>query len=187
MSAMLTAPAQKKLTAAEFAARYETDRVELVDGVVVELPMPFAPHGKICMMMSFAFMEWAMKNDLGHFVSHDSWIQTQTDPDRVRGPDFCFAAYDRWPRGPLPQKVMDVAPNLVVEVRSPSDRWNAMMAKTLEYLTAGVTVVVVVDPQNESVDMYRNAQNPQSLTVADTLTIPDVLPGFAFPVARLFS
>lgn len=185
MTALLTAHKPKLLTAAEFAERHGGDYVELVDGVVVELPMPFGNHGKLCMLIAYAIMDWVTKNDLGHVASHDSFIFTGTNPDRVRGPDVLFISYERWPRGPLPNQVIEVAPELVVEVRSPSDRWSEVMAKASEYLAAGVRVAVVVDPDSESVCVYRDAQAPQVFGRADTLTLPDVLPGFAVPVARL--
>ena len=77
-------------------------------------------------------------------------------------------------------------PELVVEVRSPSDRWGQLFGKVSEYLGAGVLVVVVIDPNTETVSVYRDNGGQQILTTADTLTIPDVLPGFAVPVARFF-
>ncbi len=185
MTAMLTAAKPKLLTAAEFGERHGGDYAELVDGIVVELPMSELFHGKICLFIGAAILHWVTEHDLGHVASNDSFVKTRTDPDTVRGPDVCYFSFERLPRGPVPRGLQDVPPDLVVEVRSPSDRWHAVMAKTAEYLAAGVRVAIVVDADSESVSVYRDAQAPQVFGRADTLTLPDVLPGFSVPVARL--
>jgi len=79
-----------------------------------------------------------------------------------------------------------VAPDLVVEVRSPTDRWNAIFAKVSEYLTAGVRVVVVLDPATTSASVYRMDELQQIFHHSDVLTLPDVLAGFSVVVSRLF-
>jgi Uma2 family endonuclease len=79
-----------------------------------------------------------------------------------------------------------IAPELVIEVRSPTDRWSQLFAKVGEYLGAGVLVVVIIDPNTETVSVYRDDGRQQILTTTDELTLPDVLPGFAVPVARFF-
>ena len=186
MTAMPTAAAPKLLTAAEFGVRHESDFVELVDGLVLELPMPGFNHGKLCLLIGYILMDWVTKQDCGTLASHDSFIQTRTDPDRVRGPDICYYSFERLPRGAETPTVMVIPPDFVVEVRSPSDRWNQLMAKAAEYLAAGVRVAVVVDPAGRSIHVFRDSHAPQVLGPGDTLTLPDVLPGFAMPVARLF-
>jgi Uma2 family endonuclease len=77
-------------------------------------------------------------------------------------------------------------PELVAEVRSPSDMWTALFAKVEEYFAAGVNVVLVLDPETRTVMVCRPGPTQQSLNIGDTLTVPDVLPGFAVPVAVLF-
>ncbi len=186
MSSTLAAPKPKIMTAAEFAARHGNDRVELVDGVVVELSMPEYSHGKICLLLGGAILNWITEHDLGTAASNDAFIRTRTDPDRVRGPDVCYYSYERLPRGSEEPPVMTIPPDLVVEIRSPSDRWNSVLAKAAEYLAAGVTAVVVVNPQTQSVVVYRDEQDAVTFGRADSLTLPDVLPSFTFPVARLF-
>ena len=56
-----------------------------------------------------------------------------------------------------------------------------------EYLNAGVTVVIIADPKTESVSVYRDEGSPQIFGPNDTLTIPDVLPGFNVQVAKFFN
>ena len=71
------------------------------------------------------------------------------------------------------------------EVRSPTDRTSDILRRVSEYLNAGVTVVVVLDPALECATVYRQTDDfPQRMHNGDELTLPDVLPGFAVPVRR---
>ncbi len=189
MSAIAPAPpaAPPLLTAAEFAARFAGQRVELVDGVVQEVPMPHQKHGKICFRAAQAIGNYADAHDCGHVTTNDSFVRTFTDPDRLRGADVCFFGYDRVPKGEFPDGLLPVAPALVVEVRSPTDGWNGVFTKVGEYLSAGVRVVVVLDIDSRSASVYRTDTRQQILDGDAELTVPDVLPGFAVPVSRLFA
>ncbi len=119
-------------------------------------------------------------------MSNDSWIKTGSNPDTVRGADVCFFSYERQSKGELPEGLLPVAPDLVVEVRSPSDRWNLIFTKVGEYLTAGARVVVVLDASTTSASVYRVDELQQIFHNGDTLMLPDVLPGFSVVVSRLF-
>ena len=126
------------------------------------------------------------QHDLGRVATNDSWIKTGSNPDTVRGADVCFFSYERLPRGAIPDGLLPVAPDLVVEVRSPTDRWNNIFIKVGEYLGAGVRVVVVLDPASASASVYRLEELQQIFHNSDPLTLPDVLPGFSVVVSRLF-
>lgn len=174
------------LTADEFAQRYGGQSVELVDGVVKELPVPFQEHGEVCFKAAFAIGAHVVANDLGRLTTNDSFVVTRADPDRVRGADVCFFSYERLPKGPMPKGLLRVSPELVIEVRSPSDGWDDVFTKVGEYLAAGVRVVVVLDMTTRSASVYRKDEFQQIFDNGDSLTIPDVLPGFTTPVARFF-
>lgn len=174
------------LTAAEFTARYANIHAELVKGIVKEYPVPFPKHDKVCATMSGFLWQYASGADLGHVMGNDSWIKTGSNPDTVRGADVCFFSYERQPKGELPEGLLAVAPDLVVEVRSPTDRWNGIFIKVGEYLTAGVRVVVVLDAATNSASVYRQDELQQIFHNSDLLTLPDVLPGFSVVVSRLF-
>ena len=174
------------MTADEFTARYANIHAELVKGIVKESPVPWPRHGKICSRIDRLIGNHVEAQDLGHVMCNDSWIRTGSNPDTVRGADICFFSYERQPKGELPEGLLPVAPDLVVEVRSPSDRWNVIFAKVGEYLTAGVRVVVVLDPASTSASVYRVDELQQIFHNGDTLTLPDVLPGFSVVVSRLF-
>lgn len=174
------------LTAAEFTKRYENIHAELIKGVVKEYPVAWPRHGKICGTMSAMLWVHTQAHKCGHVMTNDSWVQTGSNPDSVRGGDVCYFSYERLPEGPVPDGLLPVVPELVVEVRSPTDRWTQMFAKVVEYLSAGVCVVVILDPNSATASVYRADELQQIFHNSDPLTLPDVLPGFSVPVEHLF-
>ena len=143
------------MSADEFGRLHENDRVELVNGVVEELSVSWNKHGSICNLLAFFLTEHVRKNDLGRVMTNDSFIRTRTDPDTIRGPDVSYYSYERLPKGPVPDGLLPNIPDLVVEVRSPSDRWSKVTLKALEYLEAGVRVAIVLDSATATACIYR--------------------------------
>jgi Uma2 family endonuclease len=179
-------PQPALLTLDEFFRRYEGKPYELVRGQAVEVPMAGGRHGKVCVRAAVILAEFVDPRDLGHVMSNDTLIRTERDPASGRGADVCFVSYARLPKGPVPDGPLEVAPELVFEVRSPSDRWTDVVAKALEYLAAGVAVVVILDPKTESATVYRADVRSDIFEKDEALTLPDVLPGFSVVVARFF-
>jgi len=175
------------MTAEEFVAQHENDRAELVNGIVVELPMPFATHGKVCSLINHYITAFVLEHDLGQVMSNDTWMRTTRKPDSVRGPDVMYFSYSRLSKGPLPKRLLEVSPDLVVEVRSPSDRLSAMNNKALEYLAAGVRAVILLDPDRAAATVFREEELPQTFHNGDSLSVPEILPGFEVMLAKLFS
>lgn len=194
---MATATEEKLLTVEEFLATYgHCSGVELVRGRVVWAGRPtqtaaggfFMPefkHGVVSQRVAKAVSAFVDANHLGWVAINDTFVTVDPRDGTVRGADVLFVSFGRLPDGPIPDQ-LTVPPDLVIEVRSPTDRWSQLFGKVGEYLTAGVTVVVVIDPTTETVSVYRDDGKQQILTTADTLTLPDVLPGFSAPVGPLF-
>lgn len=176
------------LSADEFVTQYSRQRVELDKGRIQVLPMPGARHGYICMVLGAMLHVHAREHSLGRVMGNDTFIQTLTKPDSVRGADVLFVSYDRLPRDvQVPDGVLRVAPELVVEVRSPSDRWPDSIIKVGEYLNIGVKLVVVLDMPTASASLFRDQQHwQQVLDNGDEMDLSEVLPGFRVPVRRLF-
>jgi Uma2 family endonuclease len=186
MTAVAVATDEKLLTADEFWALPESRRpMELVRGRIESMNVPGPRHGQMCGRAVQIFMNFVDENQLGHVLCNDSGVITEHDPDTVRGTDVCFYSFSRLPKGPLPAKYVGVVPELVVEVRSPDDRWKRILKKVSEYLEAGVTTVCVLDPKSETAHVYSD-DDEQKLNADDTLTFPDILPGFSVPVRRFF-
>ncbi len=99
-------------------------------------------------------------------------------------PDVAFVSKSRQP-APSRDAYNAIAPDLAVEVLSPSDQPDVLRLKLANYLAAG-TVVWVVNPDNNTVEVYTPGQRAYRLGPADTLTGSDLLPGFALPVKDVF-
>lgn len=160
---------------------------ELVRGKIVPLPVPTPRHGQICAEIVYLIGRYLDGRDLGHLVCNNCGVITERDPDTVRGPDVVYYRYERVPRGPLPWTYLDVTPDLVFEVRAPTEHWSAILAKVAEYLEAGTTVVCVLDERTECCHVYRNEEPVQILTSDQELTLRDVLPEFHVVIQRFFA
>lgn len=148
--------------------------------------MPYPRHGEICTQVIYLLRRYLEDHDVGRVVSNDSGVITGRAPDTVRGPDVAFYSYERVARGPLPAGYLPVVPELVFEVRSPTDRWSEILAKVAEYLRAGVSVVCVLDPQTQTARLYNAEQPEQTFAAADELTVPTVLGDWRVCVGQFF-
>lgn len=159
--------------------------VELVHGQIVRYPVPGARHGRVCTNASFVFESFARQSNIGRTFSNDTLIRISSDT--TRGADVFYVSFTRLP---VAQKVSDgilnIAPELVIEVRSPSDLWTDSLGKMLDYLRIGVLAVVILDPKTESASVFRSGARQETFEEDETLTLPDVLPGFEVAVARFF-
>jgi len=174
------------LTAEEFYDRYGRGGYELVKGVVQEVAMPGARHGKVCVKVARVLDEFFEANSLGHVMSNDTLMLLRRGPDSMRGADVCFVSHATLPKDAVPDGPLEVIPELVFEVRSPSDPWTEVIEKMLDYVKAGVKVVVILDPKTKSASVFRPTDRQEILEADQTLTLPDVLPDFALVVGKLF-
>lgn len=183
-----TATATPLVTADEFLRVHgDASGVELVNGKIVRLPMPGAMHGEVCVTAAALIHQFVKTNKLGRVMGNDTYIRTRTAPDGCRGADVCYVSYAVLPADqPTPTGPLTPPLELVVEVRSPSDSFADLTDKATEYARAGVQVVLILDPPTESAGVFRANELPQRFHNGDELTLPDVLPGFAVPVAKFF-
>ena len=88
--------------------------------------------------------------------------------------------------GRLPQGFLHGAPDLAVEVLSPSDNPVDVQQKVRDYLEAGSRLVWIVAPQAKAVTVYRADSSARLLREGEDLEGEDVLPGLAIPLAEVF-
>ena len=175
------------LTAEEYSRLPDDGRLtELVRGKIVEMNRPFTSHGYYVIGVASVLRQFVQQHGLGRVVGGDAGMVTHRNPDSVRGPDIAYYSYQRLPQGPLPEGYWPVSPELVVEVRSKSDRWKDVVQKVAEYLSADVLTVVVIDPVPQRVHVFSADREVTVLNSSDLLTFPDFLPGFEIVVGRLF-
>jgi Uma2 family endonuclease len=161
-------------------------RYELVAGELRIMTPAGIPHGAIVMTLSALIYTYVHEHDLGLVIGADTGYWLARDPDTVRAPDIAFIAKGRLPR-PLPPGFGELAPDLVVEVRSPSESRTDLAEKLADYRQAGVRLVWVVEPASRTVVVHHLDGTTQTLAAHDTLDGADILPGFALPVHRLFA
>lgn len=160
---------------------------ELVRGRIVEVPTTYPFYGFVCTNIARRVGNHVDAQKLGRVVTNDSGIITERDPDTLRGADVCFYSFNRLPPGPFARdQYLAVMPELVFEVRSPSDGRSLVLGKVAEYLTAGVSVVCAVNPESGTAVVYRDNQDPETFPAESELTLPDVLPGFRVPLRQFF-
>ncbi|WNV76589.1 Uma2 family endonuclease [Geodermatophilus sp. DSM 44513] len=184
---MSTAPAlQPALMTAEQLVELPDagKRHELVEGVLLSMAPAGGRHGSTGARLLIRVGTFVEDRDLGDVFTAETGFLLRRDPDTVRAPDVAFIASDRVAEARVPGFI-PLAPDLVAEVVSPSDRATDVTAKALAWLDAGVRLVWVVDPETRTVTVYR-PDGVRVLRGADALDGGDVLPGFTLPLTGLW-
>ena len=161
-------------------------RSELVEGEIVRMTPTGAEHGVLSIRIGRLLDEHVSARGLGVCCGAETGFILQRDPDIVRAPDVAFVAAARIPKTGIPKTYWPFAPDLAVEVLSPSDRLTDVHAKIAEYFAAGTSMVWIVEPSAEAVHVYRSPHDVHVLRDEDELSGDDVLPGFRCVVKRLF-
>ena len=175
----------KLMTAEELLLMPDDDmKRELIRGVLTEDMPPGYEHGTVEARIGRLLGNFVDDNDLGEVLTGDSGFVLERGPDTVRGPDVAWVAPGR-----LEGRIVgfaELAPDLVVEVRSPNDSPRHMAERAMMWLSHGVRMVLVADPGPVALTVYRDGQPPHVLAEFDVFEGDDVLPGFAEPVWRFF-
>lgn len=187
---MSTETTSKLMTAEEFGEWVHqpehTNRWwELVRGEVIELPPPTKPHGVLTANTTRLLGNYTFQRRKGYITSNDAGVILEREPDTVRGPDVAYYEDAKTFREVHP-KYGEVLPRLAVEVLSPNDRANQVMRKITDYLQARVSLVWVLDPEAETLTVYRPDKAPRVILRDQEVTGEDVLPGFICKVADFF-
>jgi len=178
---------QDLFTVEDYVRLPDTGRpTELVRGKVVETNLFTPRHGQICSEIGRLLGNHVKERDLGRITSNDSGIITERGPDTMRGADVAFYSTKRFGNGPLPEGYLEDVPELIFEVLSENDRWSEILGKVAEYLDAGVSVVCVIDPSDQTAYLYEGDHPVSILTADQELTLPDVLGDFRMRVGAFF-
>jgi len=179
---------QRSLTAADLA-ELPTDlpsgpvRYELHDGSLVVLPPHGFRHARAVAVIAAELLRQGEKRGFGEAID-ECGIVLRRGPDQVVGADAALIAAKSLPAKLSPEGYLEIIPELVAEVRSKNDSTLEVEAKVRDYLTAGVELVWVADPEARTVN--RPGQPAVIMTVADTLTADPIIAGFTLALADLF-
>ena len=173
------------LTADElFRLSIPDKRVELVHGVLVVREPPGYLHGDVTARLTTRLMNHVEAHSLGRVVAGDAGFKLRSAPDTVRGPDIAFLSSARVP-DPRPVGYLALAPDLVVEVLSPTDRAGEVLAKVADWLNAGTRLVWVIDPERRLARGYRADGSETVVTANESLDGEDVVAGFSCLLASI--
>jgi Uma2 family endonuclease len=183
-----TLPDLKRFYTAEELLTFPADlRFELIEGRLRESMSPASgEHGYFTYDLAFDIGSFVRSHRLGHCFASETGFLVRRDPDTVLAPDFAFVSYERLPQPPT-RGFVPVAPDMIIETRSPGDRGPAVEEKMREWLSAGVRLAIDLVPSRRRVTVYRPGMEPLTLGTNDTLEGYDVLPGFSLPLSRLFT
>lgn len=104
----------------------------------------------------------------------------------LRAPDVSYVRQERLPGGRSPKGFADYPPDLAVEILSPNQKLQDIGEKVGEFLDWGTPLVWVIDPDTQTVTVFRSLTNVYTVGPGDELTGDEVIPGFAVRVTELF-
>lgn len=187
MAATRQAMPDRLVTAEELLALdAESGDYELVEGVLCPVSPVNRRSSRIGMRIGSRLTAFVDEHDLGEVYGADGGFVLTRAPDTVRSPDVAFVRSERLTDDAESQeRFLELAPDLAVEVLSPSNHAREMSDKVLEYLAAGTRLVWVVEPRRRIVTVYTPDRTARILREDELLDGGDALPGFSLPVRAL--
>ena len=171
-----------KLTLEEFLELPETEPAsELIDGDVVQKPVPTFEHGIIQRLLSFVFTLYLRAHPNGEAGSEVRCIFGPPGHERPYVPDY-VSVWDARRRGLRKGQPFRGAPDLAVEILSPDDRMVRVLDKVAFCLAHGVRLVWIINPDARTVMVMTTPLIARTLFEDDVLDGGEVLPGFSTPV-----
>jgi len=185
-----TAPAAERLVTADELLRISGDgfRRELVRGVVLEMTAAGLRHGHIALRIGSSLQQHVEPLGLGIPSGAETGFKLGSNPDTVLAPDASFIRAERVAAaGGESDAYFIGAPDLAVEVMSPSDSVRGAEAKAFAWIAAGCRMVVVVNPKRRIATVYRSRDDVLLLTENDVLDGGDVVPGWTLVLREVFA
>lgn len=177
-TAMMTLEALERLP--------EDERGEVIRGEMLPVSPVGVEHGDIAGNALIALKLWVRTRGLG-LVGGEIGFVLDRDPLLLLAPDVAFIRAERLSPAVRRQSFFSGAPDLAVEVVSPSETSPETHEKVLLYLDAGTPLVWVVHPSHRTVTVYTKDRAARIFREEETLDGGDVLPGFTVPVAEIFA
>lgn len=189
---MSTSVAVPLVSADDLLALSENDSVdrELIAGELREKPMTRRNrrHTRTSTLLAHVLQDWLRRQPLprGEILTGDAAFRLARNPDTLVGIDLAYISAEQAARIPDAVSFIDGAPVLAIEILSPSDKHEEVVEKIELYLSTGVALVWVVDPDLRTVAVHRPETAPVLFNVLQDLTAEPHLPGFRVPVSELF-
>lgn len=162
-------------------AQYPDYRLELVKGKIIVMSPSGYESDEVAFRFGANLWNWVEPRQLGRITGSSAGFNLAN----TRAPDVSFIRAERLPRSP--RGYATIPPDLMVEVKSPTDRVDDLRDKIDEFLAQGTVVGILVNPEERTVEIRRLNQAPIVLQDGDVLTVSDLLPGWQVPVSALWS
>lgn len=161
-------------------------RYELVKGELKKMSPAGQKHGRIAARFTWRLAQHVETHRLGAVYSAETGFLLSSDPDTVRAPDAAFVARERIEETGDVEGYWPGAPDLAVEVISPGDTYAEVEEKTVQWIQAGARMVIVINPRNRTVAVYRSLNEISILEEDAILDAGEVVPGWKITVKELF-
>ena len=158
-------------------------RIELVDGEITVMSPSGYESDEVAFRFGRRLADWVEPNRLGRVTGSSAGF-TLSDSN-TRAPDVSFVRAERLRRAP--RSFAQLAPDLMVEVKSPSDSVDDLEAKIHNFLQQGTPIGILINPEDRTVKIFRTEQETMTLRDGDVLSFPDLLPGWSVAVSDLWS
>ena len=161
-------------------------RYELVRGELRRMAPAGYSHGVFAMSIGISLGAFVKANGLGEVCAAETGFRLGSDSDHIRAPDTAFVRQEKAEQVVDRSAFFPGAPDIAVEVISPSDRYTDVDEKVADWLDAGTLAVILVDPRRRSVKVHRSMTDIVVLSEDDTLEIDDIVPGWKMTVGEIF-
>ncbi|MDZ7963055.1 MAG: Uma2 family endonuclease [Aulosira sp. DedQUE10] len=162
--------------------QYPDYRMELVEGNIIVMSPSGYESDEVAATMVSELHNWVKPRKLGRITASSAGFRLPNSD--LRAPDASFVLAERLRRSP--KSFAQLAPDLTVEVKSPSDNLDDKRAKIQEFLSLGTKVGILLNPDEQIVEVYNLGKEVIVLHNGDLLTVPELLPGWEVPVSDLW-
>ena len=160
-------------------------QTELVDGNIIVMGLSDYVSEEIIARLIGFLQAWVLPRRLGRVTGSSAGFRLPNAAQDLRGPDVSFVSAERMRR--WPRDFAELVPDLMVEVKSKTDRIKPLEEKIQQFLKLGTEWGMLIDPDKQTVTIYyRNGRQPMVLGNGDIIALPELLPGWEVSVSELW-